>query len=348
MTPRGLAFPTDLAAWRSWQDSRRRISRIAGRARAQVSRTRSTIPLFATGPDRPDVIIAFDTVNPATVRTLRDVVDRLHVIGASVTVVDSGDARLRGAVTGETRGVTAEDVRASAIIGIGHYTAVGSAFWKASRRRGGQFFVLQHGLLTPFAPPLPHGTHLLAWTPQDAEFWMADRPDTRATATGSHMLSSARVQRTTLSEDPATDRPLFLGQMHGAELDWAVKIRSALEFCRATDALYRPHPSETSRLSRAVHSALRAADIEIDTSASPLAEWNGAVAGMFSTGLLESAAAGQRTYGFASRAPLWVEEFWTRYGIGQWSQSPTRLDESLAPPHPDTVIRRIVDEVSSR
>lgn len=344
----GLAFPTDLAAWRSWQNSRRRISRIASRTRTTAGRTRSTFPLFATGPDNADVIIAFDTVNPATIRTFRNIVDQLQVEGAAVTVVDCSDIRLRTAVTGETREVNAEDMSASSVIGIGHYTAVGSAMWRVSRRRGAKFFVLQHGLLTPFAPPLPHGAHLLSWSAADAEFWLAGRPDTRATTIGSHLLSSARAQQTTSPGEHGMDRPLFLGQMHGAELTWPVKVKSAMEFCRETGASYRPHPSETSRLARAAHSALRAAGIEIDAGATPLAAWNGPVAGMFSTGLLESAAAGQHTYGFASGAPKWVDEFWNRYGIGHWREGPTQLDDSLAPHQPDVVIRAIVNEVMSR
>ncbi len=344
----GLAFPTDLAAWTRWQNSRRRLSRFAGRLRAPGGRARSSLPLFATGPDDADVIVAFDTVNPSTVRTFHDVVDRLQGAGATVTVVDSGDTRLRHSVTGEARVVTAEDVSAGAVIGIGHYAATGSALWRLSRRRNSRFFVLQHGLLTPFAPPLPHGARLLAWSSDDAAFWTADRSDAHATAVGSHMLSSARAESTASSAAPDTDRPLFLGQMHGAELSWSVKIRSALEFCRDTGALYRPHPSETSQLSHAAHSALRVAGVEIDTSPSPLSEWNGPVVGMFSTGLLEAAVAGQRTFGYAAPAPQWVEEFWTRYQIGRWPDSPTRLDESLAPRDPDAVVRMIVDEVGTQ
>lgn len=345
---RGIAFPTDLAAWRRWQNSRRRISRLANRARTAAGRTQSFFPLFATGPDDADVIIAFDTVNPATVSTLHEVVVRLQDDGAAVAVVDSGDSRLRHAAPGETRAVAPESVFAGSVVGIGHYTAVGSAMWHVSRQRGGRFFVLQHGLLTPFAPPLPHGAHLLAWSQDDAEFWLADRPDTRASAVGSHMLSSARADSASSPGGPSTDRPLFLGQMHGAELGWPVKLRSAIEFCRTNGADYRPHPSETSRLSRAAHSALRAAGIAIDTNDAPLAERNGPVAGMFSTGLLEAAAAGQHTYGVATGAPQWVNEFWNRYGIGQWPDEPTRLDESLAPREPEAVIRAIADEVMSQ
>jgi hypothetical protein len=67
---------------------------------------------------------------------------------------------------------------------------------------------------------------------------------------------------------------------------------------------------------------------------------------MFSTGLIEAAAAGLHTYGYAVRPPQWLEAFWERYQIGQWPERPTQLDPSLIPGTSADVVSSIVREVT--
>jgi hypothetical protein len=134
--------------------------------------------------------------------------------------------------------------------------------------------------------------------------------------------------------------------MHGAELPWHTKIGTAVDFCRRTGAEYRPHPSEQSVLARAAHNILRTAGVTLETGGTALTTERRPVVSMFSTGLIEAAAAGLHTYGYAVRPPQWLEAFWERYQIGQWPERPTQLDPSLIPGTSADVVSSIVREVT--
>ena len=121
----------------------------------------------------------------------------------------------------------------------------------------------------------------------------------------------------------------YLGQMHGAELQRSKLTRAAASFCRENDAVYRPHPSEKDKLSRLTHKVFRRAGITVDASR-PLNELTGPVVSVFSTGVLEAAAQGRDAWVHFPRPPAWLEEFWERYGMHQYGDSPTP-----APARPD-------------
>lgn len=337
----------DLETWQTWQKRRRRLSRALHTVR-RAAGTRPVEPqLQLTGTPDADVVVGFDTTNPPMVRTFEAVIRALQARGTTVSAVDAGDARLRPLVDAPTSPLNPGALHASTYVSIGHFAPVGHAVWRASRRQGGRFVVLQHGLLTPFVPPLASGSHLLAWTSADAQYWSAARADVTSAVVGSAPLAWARQDS---AESPRAvahlDRPLFLGQMHGAELSWPTKIASAVTFCTQTGADYRPHPSEVSLLSRSAHRALRTAGVTVATDDAPLTSVDRPLVSMFSTGLLEAAAAGLRTYGFAQNPPRWLESFWDRYRIGTWPHTPTQVDPSLLQHTPETAVDAIVHEVA--
>ena len=74
-------------------------------------------------------------------------------------------------------------------------------------------------------------------------------------------------------------------------------VEAAETFCRDHHATYRPHPSERDRKSVATHARWEASGITIDRSGIPLRELGAPVVSVFSTGVLEAAAAG---------LPAWV------------------------------------------
>lgn len=339
-------FTHDLKRWQAWQDRQRRLSRWANRARHAASAEHSVTPLMITGPPDAEVIVAFDTTNPPMVRTFAAVIRTLRAQGTTVAVVDAGDARLRGEIAAPTEALDPQLLHAAVYLSIGHFARVGQSAWRASRRSGGRFTILQHGLLTPFTPPLAVGSHLLAWSDADAVYWSAARADISTATVGAPPLVWAREDASTKTGGSSLDRPLFLGQMHGAELPWRTKVGTAVYFCRRTGAEYRPHPSEQSALARAAHRLLRTAGVTFESGGPALSAERRPVVSMFSTGLLEAAAAGLHTYGFAVRPPQWLEAFWERYQIGRWPDRPTQLDPSLIPGTSAEVVSSIVREVT--
>ena len=204
----------------------------------------------ARGPGRAHVrgrqqrhLVVVESANPSSRAALLRVLN--HLPGGGLLVPTSLDPASLGA-----RGTSTEvdlggdhprlgDV--GAVVAAGHYTGLGGAMHAWAARRGARFVTVQHGLLTPHAPPLAPGTALLAWSAADAEFWRSDRDDVTTHVVGSQLLREAAARPATVDPD---DRPVFLGQLHGAELSRWGMARTAGGFCRATGATYRPHPSE--------------------------------------------------------------------------------------------------------
>jgi hypothetical protein len=287
------------------------------------------VPALMVRGSAPEVLIALDSTKPTSVESL---VRPLQFLGdRSTAVLAPGDVRdiLPGT---EWQLATLDDqppeslAAVRAIIAAGHYMDIGGLAYRWARTLGARFNVVQHGLLTPHAPPLPQDAHLLAFSEADAGFWRSGRTDVTSETVGSQLLWTAQSQ--TVQEQPApavdpSDRPVFLGQLHGAELPRRDFARAAVGFCQATGALYRPHPSETDKLSRLQHALWERRGITIDRSGSPLATLAAPVASVFSTGVLEAAARGVPAWATHPDPPLWLQEFWERYRMSQWGQEPT-------------------------
>ncbi len=215
---------------------------------------------------------------------------------------------------------------------MGHFLELGAQAYQWAMSRSIRFCVIQHGLLTPFMAPLPAGAHLLAWSQQDADFWISGRTDVSYEVVGSQLLWRA-------AQEPAPstgldDRPTFLGQLHGIELGRAFMTRVSHDFCKRTGALYRPHPSEKDKLSRLTHALWERQGIEIDRSGTPLFETGQPVVSVFSTGVLEAAARGipawyhpRENVNVGTKAPKWLHAFHQRYSMSPWGGAPTPRPE---------------------
>ena len=217
---------------------------------------------------------------------------------------------------------------ARSILAVGHYMQLGALAYAYSRVSGASFFVSQHGIVTPLAPPLPPGADLLAWSKSDADFWMSGRNDTNATTVGSELLWQAHRARTSTGPNRSPDDPgglLYLGQLHGHELPRRAMAKAAVRFCRSNDALYRPHPSETDVVSRLQHRRWQSQGIKFEVSPVPLAQTNHRVVAVFSTGVLEAAAAGRASWVDYPEPPEWLDEVWNRYAMKRFgSATPTQ------------------------
>lgn len=341
----GLHHPTDLAAWQQWQTGRRPLRRASRALRREAGP--GTIVVNLPASNDPLLIVAADITTGPKLETLLAParligLDRVATLSTTSIAAALGPARtevslpddaplaaLRAAVPG------VDDVRA--VLSYGHYLGMGAALNRWANDADWEHFVLQHGLLTPFQPPLPAHAHLLAWSISDADFWASGRSDVRHSVVGSALLVAAEPVETGRSDA----HPTFLGQLHGAELPRSGLTRAASSFCRSTGATYRPHPSETDRLSHLQHSGWERRGITIDRSGTPLRELNGPVVAAFSTGVLEAAARGVPSYVHYPHPPDWLLEFWQRYEMAPWG-SPQPTPASDAGDDPVAAVRDAV------
>ncbi len=332
----GLSFPRDLEAWRTWQEHRQPASRrLRARTAEMLRRAGKDLSVWVTstpGEGDGSLVVVLDSRSPTAVHAL---VAPLHHVGRrGVTVLSAApvaDLLPRGPWQATARPLAdavAEVVDGSStVLTLGHYLPIANAAYAVARARGARFVTVQHGLLTPLAPPLAQGTSLLAWSDADAEFWTADRDDVEFAVVGSELLWQAGTPHPTDS-DPSvrgSRAPIYLGQLHAAELPRAGLVASAEAFCRAEGASYRPHPAEVDRRSRATHERWARAGLRVERDPTPLTDLEGPVVSVFSTGTLEAAARGLPAWVHYLDPPRWLEEFWDRYRLGRWGADPTPI-----------------------
>lgn len=316
----GLNHPADLAAWHRWQQSQHRLRQL--RRVVRPAGVPAPDPLVLTTYDvEPRLLVALDSSSPTSLASLVEPLSHLDVPLALLTPGPPPDLSGRMPLAQERVGQDLPDALRglSAAVSLGHYLPRGAAAHAWARAVGATSLVVQHGALTPYAPPLPPGAHLLAWSNADADFWRSGRRDVDHSIVGSQLLWRAGRERPAGSTD---DRLTYLGQMHAAELGRGRLVRAAAAYCRPHDAVYRPHPSESDKLSRLAHEGFRRLGVTVDGS-TPLAQLGGPVISVFSTGVLEAAAQGRHAWVDLPRPPAWLGEFWERYGMLRWGAAPT-------------------------
>ena len=190
-------------------------------ATPRSGRSRRTTPA-------PQVVVSMDTANPSAVGSL--IAPLRHVRDLPVAVVapfplDDVVAGLGLDVTPFSPGRVDGLVEgARCLVTAGQYLPVGVATERAAQRYGRPVLMVQHGALTPYAPPLPPDSTVLAWSEADGEFWRSGRDDVRIETVGSQLLWDAGL--VTGAGAPSStnggDVPLtYLGQGHAAELPQA-------------------------------------------------------------------------------------------------------------------------------
>jgi hypothetical protein len=319
----GLRFPSNLAAWRRWQDHKHAAHNVIRRLRG-VHDAEPTYLVGLRGAASPRGIIGFDSHSASSLISLAEPLRALANAPVAVIVPSFFDINrlpLEFDWTPWDGCLSTAMPHGAVVLSGGHYLPLGARLHAQASRNGVTFATVQHGLMTPWAPPLAKDTALLAWSNADAAFWRSGRSDVATTTVGSQLLWNAAA-------GPAEHvsrfvRPVFLGQLHGAELPRSGMTRAATRFCRDTGATYRPHPSETDRLSIAQHRIWERMGIEIDRSGVPLVELQRPVVSAFSTGVLEAAARGVPAWVFYPDTPAWLTEFWSRNGMHRWGESPT-------------------------
>lgn len=306
----GLNHPQDLAAWERWQRRQRPQAFVR-----QLLRPPPPVEgrLLVKGSD-PRIMVVLDAGTFSKRSAL--VAPLAHL--ASVAVLAPRGVDLEGFAAA---GTDWREVSPKVILSAGHYLPLGAEAYAWARSRGIPFVVSQHGLLTPLAPPLPQDSTLLAWSQEDADFWIGRRRDVASQVTGSQLLWRAHSPRTLAADQP----PIWLGQLHGAELPRFRMARVSMQFCLEHQGQYRPHPAEVDRLSRWQHRFWRRRGVRFADTQRPLTELDAPVVAAFSTGILEAAAGGGAAWAhWDDRPPAWLEEFWQRYRMHRWgAEEPT-------------------------
>ena len=341
----GLTYPVDIDAWAAWQKRQNTLRWAKSEARALVGCLRGGAAeqegpvggvLYTRGAV-PRVLIVLDSFSPTSRNSLLEPLKYLENVGVALWVPEDASEYLNGQYTTERydrdawseQEATGDQLQellpgVRVVLSLGHYLARGAVAYEFSRAIGAEYWVVQHGLLVPQAPPLPVGCTLLAFSEADAEFWVSGRRDVATHAVGSQLLYLAAQKAAGAEAQKQNDlEPIFLGQMHGAELPRASFAYASHSFLKKFGGSYRPHPSEKDKLSVLTHQLWEKEGIRIDRSGTLLNEVPNPVVSIFSTGILEAAIRGIPAWVYHPAPPAWLVEFWNRYGMNQWGQEPT-------------------------
>lgn len=318
----GLAFPENLEAWRRWEASQGRVRRGLAAIKRRGRPTERSVAHLLLPEDEPDTLVVIDVWSPscraAVGEPLRAMDPRRTAVLTGVPQVLTDLSAGRHSVVWERLEQIPTSV--GAVVTLGAYNDLAGQVEPWARRHDAGYFVVQHGLLTPWAPPLNEGARLLAWSEGDGRYWTAERPGLTWEVVGSQMLWKASGEP---AVELADERPVMLGQLHGTELPRSEKQRLYTRFARLTGAEYRPHPNESDAISRAEHQLMRAAGVRFERSGRAVIDLGRPIVSIFSTGTLEAAHRGLPAWVHHPQPPGWLEAFWSRYGLSSYGGRPT-------------------------
>ena len=339
-----LKYPLDLDAWQAWQRRQKKLKWAKYKLKALLDSARSrTIAeepvhgLLYTRGTKPQVLIVMDSFSPTNRNAILEPLKHLDAVDVALWVPEDASEYLDGQyasehysrkdwteqeISGDELMRLLPDIRI--VLSAAQFLSRGAVAYEFSRAIGAEYWMVQHGLLVPQAPPLPVGCTLLAFSEADAEFWASGRRDVTTHAVGSQLLYLAAQKAAGAEAQKQNDlEPIFLGQMHGAELPRASFAYASHSFLKKFGGTYRPHPSEKDKLSVLTHKLWEKEGIRIDRSGTPLNEVPNPVVSIFSTGVLEAAIRGIPAWVYHPAPPAWLVEVWDRYGMNQWGQEPT-------------------------
>ena len=339
-----LKYPLDLDAWQAWQRRQKKLkwakyklNSLLASARSRTVAEEPVHGLLYTRGTKPQVLIVMDSFSPTNRNAILEPLKHLDAVDVALWVPEDASEHLDGQyaserysrkdwseqeISGDELMRLLPDIRI--VLSAAQFLGRGAAAYEYARAIGAEYWMVQHGLLVPQAPPLPVGCTLLAFSEADAEFWVSGRRDVATHAVGSQLLYLAAQKAAGAEAQKQNDlEPIFLGQMHGAELPRASFAYASHSFLKKFGGTYRPHPSEKDKLSVLTHKLWEKEGIRIDRSGTPLNEVPNPVVSIFSTGVLEAAIRGIPAWVYHPAPPAWLVEFWDRYGMNQWGQEPT-------------------------
>lgn len=316
----GLRYPDNLDAWRKWQKGRQPLHVALGMVTRRQAH--SPAPRLLLPADAPSVLVVIDVWSPSCRMVISEPLEHLDVRRTAVlTAEPEAIARHRdGREEVPFENVHQLPSSIESVLTLGAFLGLSERVEPWAKGSGRRFAVAQHGLMTPWAPPLNGRDHLLAWSEADAHFWTADRPGITWEVVGPQLLWNASHQPVA---QVLGEQPLMLGQLHGVEMGRLEKQDVYTRFCRSTGALYRPHPNEVDTLSQVQHRLMRTAGVQFDQSGLPITSIGRPVVSIFSTGTIEAAQRGLPAWVHHPNPPAWLKEFWSRYNLAPYRGRPT-------------------------
>lgn len=332
----GLIHPVDLEAYRRDEAKRqsfRRFRQLRASLRPEAGPPELWLHL---GGDEPDVLLAFDSKTISCEAAVLGVLDHLDPRRVAVLApfpLEDPALGFEPRPESTRRLWTVEELaghlpEVATVLSAGNHAPAGAAGHELMTQRNGTSIVVQHGMLLPQVAPLPAGVTLAAWSATDADFWRSGRGDVATRVVGSELLR--RATQAGVGPVAVDATPLYCGALHGTELPRLQIERIARKFCLATGAHYRPHPSETDVQSRLTHLVWKRLGIDFAPTDRPLLRVGAPVVGMWSTGILEAAAAGLPAWVYHPDPPEWLTEVWRRYGLSVWGSDPTGVPDTAA------------------
>lgn len=339
-----LKYPLDLDAWQAWQRRQKKLkwakyklNSLLASARSRTVAEEPVRGLLYTRGTKPQVLIVMDSFSPTNRNAILEPLKHLDAVDVALWVPEDASDYLDGQYASERysrkdwseQEISGDELMRllpdiCIVLSAAQFLSRGAAAYEFSRAIGAEYWMVQHGLLVPQAPPLPVGCTLLAFSEADAQFWASGRRDVTTHAVGSQLLYLAAQKAAGAEEQKQNDlEPIFLGQMHGAELPRASFAYASHSFLKKYGGIYRPHPSEKDKLSVLTHKLWEKEGIRIDRSGTPLNEVPNPVVSIFSTGVLEAAIRGIPAWVYHPAPPAWLVEFWDRYGMNRWGREPT-------------------------
>jgi len=300
--------------------------------RAILKPSQPTAGVWHSTSADPDLLVVLDSTSPSNLAALAQPLAHLPLARTAVLAPLDITSQLPAASWTTAPADFRSDLQSiRSVLLAADYLPLGAGV-VANMKPETRLLYVQHGLLTPVAPPLPRDCSVLAFTEADAAFWTEGRQDVSSQAVGSQLLWNAGQTR--VESMDTHDSPVWLGQLHGAELPRTRMAAAAENFCLTYGATYRPHPAEIDRASRRQHQAWKDMGIRFGENA-PLSQTRNPIVSIFSTGVIEAAAMGVPSWVFYPNPPRWLEEFWERYSMHQWGDAeptpaPLRADTSPA------------------
>ncbi|WP_193105111.1 hypothetical protein [Brachybacterium sp. FME24] len=326
-----LIHPRSLEHWQEWRATRRRAPGIHGSARGPLHRSSSPaasghVMHTRDGEGAGRLLLGVDLASETAREGLLAALPYLHGTAVVLTPAGMDLPELTGpqwrheAVADPQAALDAVGVTSA--ITLGWHLGVGRLVHEWARAAGVPAAVVQHDVLTPFTPPLPPQTTVLAWSDDDGQFHRGGRDDIDVRVVGSQRLWQA-AHEDSVDRGSPEDRPVFLGQLASIELPRRLTLGAAHAYCRSLGALYQPGLEETDRLSRAAHALLRRRGVELQEPPRPVAEQGRPVVAVYSADVLEAAVRGLPAWVHGPRMPSWVHEQWERYGMRRTGGDPT-------------------------
>jgi len=240
-----LKYPLDLDAWQAWQRRQKKLkwakyklNSLLDSARSRTVAEEPVRGLLYTRGAKPQVLIVMDSFSPTNRNAILEPLKHLGAVDVALWVPEDASEYLDGQyaserysrkdwseqeISGDELMRLLPDVRI--VLSAAQFLGRGAVAYEFSRAIGAEYWMVQHGLLVPQAPPLPVGCTLLAFSEADAQFWASGRRDVTTHAVGSQLLYLAAQKAAGAEEQKQNDlEPIFLGQMHGAELPRASSL----------------------------------------------------------------------------------------------------------------------------